>query len=79
MKGQITVVSLIVLFIVIIIFAALLPMLNNTINASAASLDANPNDGTDLTKSVLFLLPFAIAAAIALTAFNYSIPKREGM
>jgi hypothetical protein len=78
MKGQITLSTLVVIVVVLLLFLVLVPLINSSINASATQLEAAPNEGTDITVSILYLLPFVIALAIILTILNQANPRIEG-
>jgi hypothetical protein len=77
MKGQIVLSTLIVLFVVLLMFLYLVPVINTANNTTVAELQAHPNDGTDATIAVIYLIPFAIALSIILSALNQANPRVE--
>lgn len=77
MKGQITLSTLIVITVVLLLFLRLVPLINSSINTSAAQLEAAPNTGTDITVAVLYLVPFVIVLGIILTILNQANPRIE--
>lgn len=72
---QITLINLLVLFTVLLMFAILAPMLQNTINTSADTMAGDPNPETSLIITLLQLSPAAIVIAIIITALNQSKPQ----
>jgi predicted Kef-type K+ transport protein len=78
MKGQITLSSLIVIVVVLLLFLVLVPLINGMINTSTAALEAAPNDSTEITVAVMYLIPFVIALGIILTVLNQASPRIEG-
>ena len=76
MKGQITVVNILALFVALILYLALLPTINERIDSAVSDLQTNPNDTTNLVIATLRLIPFFFILAIVLTALNYAIPER---
>ena len=77
MKGQITLSTLIVITVVLLLFLVLVPLINSSINTSTALLEAAPNDATDITVAVMYLIPFVIALGIILTILNQASPRIE--
>ncbi len=71
MKGQFTIISLIMVFVIIVFFSALYPTLALVIeNFLAISNDS-------LTNTMISLIPFFIVLAIVLTIIFYIYPHRE--
>lgn len=78
MKGQITPINFMILLATVIIYMALLPVLNIFIDSTVATLDETPNEFTPMTILMLYAIPFVMLLAIVLTIFQYAIPRREG-
>jgi len=73
LKAQFTIYTLIMAFIMLLIFSKLYPTIQQTIDELIAS-------GCDeLTAVVVSLYPFLIAVAIIMSVWFYVIPRREGM
>jgi len=72
-------INLIVTFITLIIYLALLPAINTAIDIAVAQLEENPNDFTSVIVIILHMMPFFIALMIILTGLHYAIPRREGI
>ena len=79
MKGQITLVNLLAIFVTLLIYMVLLPVLNPFIEATVTGLEASPNEMTPAIVMVLRLVPFVLLVCIVLTALNWAIPRREGI
>jgi hypothetical protein len=79
MKGQITFVNLIGVFITLIVYYSLLPILNGFSETTIATLEASPGPYTTLVVSLIYLAPFTILMSIIMTAINYANPNREGL
>jgi predicted Kef-type K+ transport protein len=70
MRGQLTILGLIMGFLTIVVFIGLLPSLTNTINSQLGIMD-------DFTKTIVGLfIPF-IAIAIIVSFWSYVQPRRE--
>lgn len=79
MRGQITIINLIGLFIALVLYFALLPALNAIADQAVADISVTPNQFTSLTITLIYAIPFFILVAIVLTAMNYAIPGRYGV
>lgn len=79
MKGQISVINIIVLFIVLLLYMVFLPTIQDTIDTTVTDLESNPNDATDLSVILLQLVPAFFLLSIILTAVYYAIPKQNVM
>jgi uncharacterized membrane-anchored protein YitT (DUF2179 family) len=70
-KAQFTIYTLIMAFIMLLIFSKLYPTIQSSIDELIAS-------GTDeLTSVVVSLYPFLLAVAIIMSVWFYVIPRRE--
>jgi hypothetical protein len=78
MKGQISLVNLIMIFVTIIAYFILLPVLSAISDETVTTLQAAPNTYTSLIVTLIYILPFFILLAIVITIFNYAIPTQEG-
>lgn len=78
MKGQITFINLIAIVVTIIVYAALLPVINTFIDTTVAELLLSPNEYTTVLISMLYLVPFLLLLMIVLSGLNMAIPRREG-
>lgn len=78
MKGQVTMINLMALVITIIVYMALLPVINGFIDTTVVELQSNPTQYTNIQVIMLYLMPFLLLLMIILTGFNYAIPRREG-
>jgi len=72
MKGQFTIISLMMIFVTLIVFAVLYPTLSQYIELAQAEME---NDTT--TSIMLGLIPFFIVVGIILSIIFYVIPHRE--
>lgn len=71
LKAQFTIYTLIMAFIMLLIFAKLYPIMKEQIDSLIAS-------GVDeLTATIVSLYPFLIATAIIMSVWFYVIPRRE--
>ena len=77
MKGQMTFVNLIAVFITLIIFFVMAPVLDTIIETTITALEQNPNEYTPLIAIACRLSIFIILLSIILTALNYAVPHRE--
>lgn len=79
MKGQITIVNLLMLFIVLVIYiVGLMPVLNTIIDEAVADMTADPFENSDLIITIMRLIPLLLIVMIIMTGFIYAIPRREG-
>jgi cytochrome bd-type quinol oxidase subunit 2 len=77
LKGQITLPSLVQIFIVIILFSVMFPaVVQPRINDYVATLDLTTSDG-QLNAAGAQILPFAVLIGIIATIINQATPKRE--
>jgi uncharacterized membrane protein YwaF len=72
MKGQFTIVALVITFITLVTYAVMYPILNNFIETTAQNMSDKPE-----TQTLLRLMPFFILVAILLTMMFLVIPVRE--
>jgi hypothetical protein len=80
MKGQVTFVNLLGVFITLIIyFIVVIPVLQPMVDTAVAYYTAHPSSYSDVEIALLYMLPFIILVAIIMTALNYAIPQREGV
>ncbi len=79
LKGQITLVNFLAIFVTFILYMVLVPVLNPMIDTLVVSLESDPNDITPAIVMLLRIMPFVLLLGIVLTTFNYAIPRREGM
>ena len=77
-KGQVTLTNLLAIVITIMLYTIMMPVIGPMIDAAATKMLLNPNDMTQPTIMVMYMMPFILILAIALTALNYAIPRREG-
>jgi len=78
MKGQVTFINLLAIVVTLFVYFALLPVLTDFIDVTAAELLLSPNAYTSLIITMMYLTPFAIILSIILSALNMAIPRREG-
>jgi hypothetical protein len=79
MKGQITVLNLIMVLITLFLYFAFIPVLSPMIEDTANYLTNNSTNQFSLVIIVLLdMVPFLLLVCIVITAFNYAIPRREG-
>lgn len=77
MKGQVTMTNLLALFITVLLYTQLAPMMNDAILPTVAYFQANPSPISSPMIFLLYCIPFVVLLAIILTAFNYAVPQRE--
>jgi len=70
LKGQFTVVALVMVFIMLLMFAKFYPTMKTYIEELVPQVD-------ELTGLIVELVPFLIAVAILMSVTWYIIPKRE--
>jgi len=70
MKGQFTIVALFMVFITILVYIQIYPVLNEYIQMILPSVDP-------ATRTILSLVPFFLLLAIIITAFYYAFPHRQ--
>jgi uncharacterized BrkB/YihY/UPF0761 family membrane protein len=71
LKGQFTIYTLIMAFIMILVFSKLYPLMQENIDDL---IDAGVDE---LTAVIVSLYPFLIAVAIIMSIWFYVIPRRE--
>lgn len=71
--GQFTIVTLVMVFIMLILFAKFYPIMKPFIDDL---VDAFIADGDEIGALVVSLIPFMIAIAIVITIFIYAVPRR---
>jgi uncharacterized BrkB/YihY/UPF0761 family membrane protein len=67
LKGQITIVGIISILVVLVVFSAIMPLLNSVIGNASAEAD-------ETTSFLLNLIPFFIVIAIIMSIFYYAKP-----
>ena len=76
-KGQMTFVAVVLSFIALVVFAALLPAMMTTLaSAKATMAESNPSD--TFTPILLDLVPAVTLGGILMGIIAYGIPWREG-
>lgn len=81
MKGQITIINLVMLFAVGLVFFIFLPIITSFTSSyalpavAASSMDQSTKD---LLTALINAFPIIVFIGIAATAWAYAIPKREG-
>lgn len=73
-KGQVTFVNLLALFITIIIYLMLYPVIDTMVEGVVAGM--SETEYTPLISTVLRIMPAIIGLAIMITALNYANPPR---
>ena len=82
MKGQLTMINLMVIFIILVVYImGLMPVLQDVISEAVANNNAlvPQPENIGLINTLLELIPFLILAMIVLTGFMYATPRREGV
>ena len=75
MKGQITLINLMVLICVMVTFFVFLPIILSYTAAIQTSSSDQPTK--DILLAVVNLFPVVLSLAIIVTVLNYAIPRRE--
>jgi len=70
MKGQFTIVALFMVFITLLVYINIYPILNEYIQMILPSMDP-------ASRTLLSLMPFFFLLAIIITAFYYAFPHRQ--
>ena len=78
MKGQVTIINMLMLVMTFIAYFALLPVLMQFIADTTVQLQIEPTSMTPAIIMLLNLIPFLIPCMIIITGFIYAIPRREG-
>lgn len=79
MKGQTTIVNLIMILVALFLYFAFIPVISPMIESTADYLEMNTtNEFADITIVLLYMIPFILLLVILLTAFHYAVPRREG-
>jgi len=73
-KAQFTLVALIMVFIMLIVFAKMYPLIEPYISDLVTGLLA---DNYEMASVIVSLIPFMIATAIIMSIIYYIVPKRE--
>jgi hypothetical protein len=71
-------VNLIAVFVTIVLYMGLLPIIQQLSTDTVIQLNLNPTPYTSMTVALIYLIPFVMILSILMTALNYAIPKREG-
>ena len=74
LKGQFTLVALIMVFIMIIVFSKMYPIIEPYVTGLVNSLVA---DNYEMASVIVGLIPFMIAVAIIMSIIYYIVPRRE--
>ena len=80
MKGQITLINLMVLIMVMITFFVFLPIIlqyTSTVAVPAIASSSSDQPTKDILTAVVNLFPVVLSLAIIVTVLNYAIPRRE--
>ncbi len=77
MKGQITLINMIMILVVFIVTIVLLPVLNDVIEATVTVLEADPNEMTSTIVLILRLIPFMLILVVMLGALRFANPRIE--
>ena len=79
MKGQITLINLMVLICVMVTFFVFLPIILSYTAAAAPAIQTSSSDQPtkDILLAVVNLFPVVLSLAIIVTVLNYAIPRRE--
>ncbi len=72
MKGQLSAVNLFGLFVTLIIYVLIMPVLNPMIADTVTTLQATPNEYTPYTVGLLHLVAFFMFLSIVITAIRYA-------
>jgi len=78
MKGQVTFINLIAIAVTLIVYMAILPVINSFIDTTVSDLLLSPNQYTTVLVAMLYLVPFLLLLMIILSGLNMAIPRREG-
>lgn len=70
MKGQMTIVGILMVFVTLLVFTTIVPTLQTTINNATQHTDG-------MTTLLLELIPFFIVIAIIMSVFTYARPTIE--
>jgi len=73
-KAQFTLVALIMVFIMLIVFAKMYPLIEPYISDLVIDL---LGDGYEMASVIVGLIPFMIATAIIMSIIYYIVPRRE--
>jgi len=74
LKGQFTLVALVMLLIMLIVFARMFPMIDTYLTTLIADLTAG---GYTISALLMSLVPLLIAVAIITSIFWYMVPRRQ--
>ena len=73
-KAQFTLVALIMVFIMLIVFAKMYPLMEPYISDLVTSLGL---DGYEMASLMVSLIPFMIATAIIMSIIYYIVPSKD--
>lgn len=73
-KAQFTLVALIMVFIMLIVFAKMYPLIEPYISDLVTNLLA---DNYEMASVIVGLIPFMIATAIIMSIIYYIVPRRD--
>lgn len=74
MKGQMSLVNIIGLFLGLVVFLLVaVPILNPMIETTVTNLEATPNEYTPLIVTLLYLILFFFLLGIIITIFRYAV------
>lgn len=74
MKGQFTIVSLVMTLVMIIVYSQLYPVIENFLTPLVVQLNAA---GDPATATLINLIPFFIAIAIIMSVIWYIVPQKR--
>ena len=79
MKGQLSFINFIALFVVQFMYFAILPVVTSISNTTIVGLQMGPqNEFTTWLIVLIEILPFAIELMIILTGFWIAMPRQQG-
>lgn len=77
MRGQVTLINMLMVIIVFIVTVVLIPPLSEVIEATVTVLEADPNSMTSTIVLILRLIPFVLILVVILGALRFANPKVE--
>lgn len=77
MKGQVTLINMLMMIVVFIVAVVLIPPLSEVIDATVTVLEADPNEMTSTIVLILRLIPFMLILVVMLGALRFASPRAE--